>query len=94
MQFELRCNNIIRYHSREQQPLMIIRGSPREERCEGLLTLRERIVHPHGVDYVYQCMVCQKVKIIFGGLEDNIEVETRKAPSVLMKEEKYLEEHR
>ena len=94
MGLELRCNKRLTLAPRDGTTDRVIVGGIISETCNGVLVLRERIVHENGIDNVYTCSRCGARKILLGPTDEKTEETTRKSPVIQEDEDRILEQNR
>ena len=94
LNLELHCNKKLHLAPRDPETGSLIIEGAKTDICNGLLALRERIVHANGVDYVYSCTRCGAKKILFGSLNEEETETTRKSPVIQEDEDRILEQNR
>jgi len=95
MDAQPRCNKKLSLAPRDPETGAMVLGTVKIEICNGILALKERIVHANGVDFVYVCTRCGARKIFNNcPTDDTAEDSTRKAIHIQDAEDKILEENR
>jgi len=95
MDVQPRCNKKLSLAPRDPETGALVLGTVKIETCNGVLALKERIVHDGLVDYVYQCTRCGARKLFNNcPMDDTAEDTTRKAFSIQEAEDRVLEENK